>query len=170
MKQLIKKILKEQVESNEERFIQFILSKLKAPYFKNLNNLGVKRNEIKKILTLVFNQLIKIKNKNVYDERGNEIYHENSDGSWEKRKYDERGNEIYYENFNGQSSKSEYDEMNNEIYYEDSDGYWAKYEYDERGNEIYYENSDGQWLKSGYDENDDIIYQETDEGILLNKK
>ena len=37
----------------------------------------------------------------VYDEKGNQIYFENSDGFWEKREYDEKGKEIYRENRNG---------------------------------------------------------------------
>lgn len=36
-----------------------------------------------------------------YDERGNEIYFENSDGDWSKREYDKKGDEIYYEDSNG---------------------------------------------------------------------
>ena len=58
----------------------------------------------------------------VYNEKGNVIYFEDSDGYWSKNEYNEKGNEIYYEN---------------------SDGYWAKWEYDEKGKRIYYENSDG---------------------------
>ena len=54
----------------------------------------------------------------VYDEKGNEIYFENSKGFWEKSEYDEKGNVIYFEN---------------------SSGYWAKWEYDEKGNVIYFE-------------------------------
>ena len=37
----------------------------------------------------------------VYDEKGNAIYYENSNGFWVKREYDEKGNEIYYENSKG---------------------------------------------------------------------
>jgi hypothetical protein len=58
----------------------------------------------------------------VFGEKGNQIYFENSDGYWSKREYDEKGNQIYFE---------------------DSDGYWSKREYDEKGNQIYFENSDG---------------------------
>ena len=66
-------------------------------------------------------------NFEVYDEKGNVIYHEQSNGYWEKSEYDEKGNEIYYEN---------------------SNGYWSKREYDEKGNEIYYENSEGKIIDS----------------------
>ena len=77
----------------------------------------------------------------VYNEKGNVIYHENSNG---KRKYDGKGNVIYYENSNGYWSKREYDEKGNVIYYENSNGYWSKREYDEKGNEIYFEDSKGE--------------------------
>jgi hypothetical protein len=33
----------------------------------------------------------------LYDSKGNEIYAENSDGSWCKCEYDSKGNKIYYE-------------------------------------------------------------------------
>ena len=36
-----------------------------------------------------------------YDEKGNEIYFENSDGCWSKSKHNEKGNVIYYENNKG---------------------------------------------------------------------
>ena len=58
----------------------------------------------------------------LYNNNGNRIYIEWSDGTWCKREYDSNGNEIYYES---------------------SEGYWFKYGYDNNGNRIYYENSDG---------------------------
>ena len=56
---------------------------------------------------------------------------------------DKNGNELYYEESNGSWVKREVDENDNEIHYEDSDGYWAKHEYNELGQEIYYETSIG---------------------------
>ena len=55
--------------------------------------------------------------------------------------YDEKGNMIYLEDSNG---KWKYDEKGNVIYYESSYGYWEKSEYNEKGNEIYRENSKGE--------------------------
>jgi len=60
-----------------------------------------------------------------------------------KSEYDEKGNEICYEISNGYWQKREYDEKGNEIYYETSNGYWEKREYDEKGNETYFENRNG---------------------------
>ena len=80
----------------------------------------------------------------VYDEKGNRIYFENSNGYWVKSEYDEKGNEIYFEDSYGYWAKSEYNEKGNRIYYEDSCGYRAKWEYDEKNNQSYYENSKGE--------------------------
>ena len=56
---------------------------------------------------------------------------------------DEKGNEIYFENSNGYWVKREYDDEGNQIYYEGSNGYWYKREYDDEGNLIYWEDSYG---------------------------
>jgi len=57
--------------------------------------------------------------------------------------YDDNGNLIYSENSNGYWSKYEYDANGNVIYSEWSDGFWFKQEFDTNGNRIYYENSNG---------------------------
>ena len=79
----------------------------------------------------------------IKDSNGNEIYYENSDGSWEKREWDSNGNRIYYENSNGYWSRREYDSNGNVIYWENSNGFWEKREWDSNGKEIYFEDSDG---------------------------
>ena len=55
--------------------------------------------------------------------------------------FDEKGNLIYCEFSNGHWVKREYDENDNQIYYEDSEGGWVKIEYDKNGNEVYYKDS-----------------------------
>ena len=57
--------------------------------------------------------------------------------------YDDKGKEIYREDSNGYWWKREYDDNNNVIYFEDSYGFWSKQEFDDNGNRIYFENSDG---------------------------
>jgi hypothetical protein len=57
-----------------------------------------------------------------YDDNGNIIYRETSEGFWCKQEFDDNGNKIYYEN---------------------SEGYWFKRDYDSNGNILYYENSTG---------------------------
>lgn len=56
---------------------------------------------------------------------------------------DNRGNQIYYEDSCGFWIKREYNDNGSVIFYEDSKGYWVKYEYNDYGNTIYVENSDG---------------------------
>lgn len=57
----------------------------------------------------------------IKNNKGNEIYHEDSD-YWDKREFDDQGNIIYFEDSDGYWSKSEYDSQGNEIYSEDSNG------------------------------------------------
>lgn len=57
--------------------------------------------------------------------------------------YDERGNNIYLESSNGYWAKSKCDSQGNRIHFEDSVGYWAKQEFDDRGKRVYFEDSDG---------------------------
>ena len=80
----------------------------------------------------------------VYNEKGNLIYLEESNVYWSKREYVEKGNEIYYENSDGCWAKWEYNEKGKAIYYENSNGYWEKSEYNEKGNRSYFENSKGE--------------------------
>ena len=83
-------------------------------------------------------------NLEIKDKKGDLIYHEFSNGFWEKSEYDSQGNVIYFENSDGFWEKTEYNYKGNKIYYEISDGFWTKWEYDSEGNEIYYEDSDDQ--------------------------
>ena len=90
-------------------------------------------------------QFLKVKTFpfSIKDEKGNQIYFENSDGYWCKREYDEQGNLIYLENSDGCWTKHKYDDQGNRIYFENSYGYWTKHEYDDQCNRIYFENSNG---------------------------
>lgn len=58
----------------------------------------------------------------INDAKGNETYHEDSDGFWCRWERDAKGKVTYYEN---------------------SKGYWHRYEYDAKGNQTYFERSDG---------------------------
>ena len=78
----------------------------------------------------------------LYDDKGNKIYNEDSDGYWLKYEYDDNNNQIYYEN-SSSWWKSEFDADSNQTFYKDSDGYWEKYEFDANGKQIYWEDSDG---------------------------
>lgn len=79
----------------------------------------------------------------IKNDKGNQIYLENSDGWWVKREYDAKGNQIYCEYSDGYWHKRVHNDRGNEIYFENSDGYWRKREYNAKGNQIYFEDSDG---------------------------
>ena len=83
---------------------------------------------------------------------------------------DEKGNEIYFENSNGYWCKYEYDDNCNLIYLETSNGFWSKYECDDKGNVIYLENSDGYWCKREYDDEGNLIYWEDSYGLIIDKR
>jgi len=53
------------------------------------------------------------------------------------------GKQVYHENSNGYWNKWEYNSNGNEVYYEDSYGYWQKREYNSNGKKIYCEDSSG---------------------------
>ena len=56
--------------------------------------------------------------------------------------YDDKGNQIYFEDSNGWRSKKQYDTHGNQSYYETSDDYWLKSEYT-NGKRVYSESSYG---------------------------
>ena len=127
-----------------ERYIEYIVNDIQPPYFKNMrDNYGLSPDEYFLVLRRIFNQPVSVTGHYVYDNQGNNIYYENSDGDWRKWEYDDQGNKIYYETNTGYWAKRKYDDQGNEIYWGDSDGDWTKWEYDERGNIIYHEDSNG---------------------------
>jgi YD repeat-containing protein len=141
MKKLIRKILREHKSDRHYKILDKITEHVQLPYFESMEGLTIYDEDdqeyiMKKILGNIY-----IKRYYIYDDRGNRIYWEVSDG-WVKYEYDDKGNLIYHENSDGDWWKWEYDDKGNRIYYEDSDG-WRKYEYDDKGNKIYYEDSHG---------------------------
>ncbi len=171
MKNIIRKILKEE---RQEQFFNKIILLMKDdfPLFKNLKDYGfnLSEDELNYVLSGIFGEPVEIGDNSIYNQNGNRIYIENSNGDWVKREFDENGNKIYYENSNGLWRKWEYDENGNMIYYEPSDGDWYKKEYDEYGNKTYYENSDGFWYKKEYDENGNEIYFENSRGDIIDNR
>jgi hypothetical protein len=85
-----------------ERYINYIADDIEAPYFENMREIyGLRPDEYPLVLSKIFNQPVTIEGGRVYNQYGDKIYHENSDGSWFKQEYDAKGNEIYYEDNNG---------------------------------------------------------------------
>jgi len=107
-----------------ERYIDYIVNDIEAPYFDNMKEMyGLRPDEYKLIFGKVFNQPVTMgSNQRVYDKQGKTLYREYSDGHW---------------------YKYEYDTNDNIIYREDSNGYWYKREYNTNGNLIYSETSNG---------------------------
>jgi len=117
MKSLIRKILKEETTN---RFIEKVANYIKIPYFKNMESLGLTEDEYEMVLSKVYGQPVTINGNNVYDQYGNRIYFEDSDGNWIKRGYDINGKVIYYETSSGYIE--EFDQYGNRIYSVDSNG------------------------------------------------
>jgi hypothetical protein len=134
-----------------KKYINYIVNDIEPPYLKSLEPYGLKHNEKELVLSKVYNQPVTIEGKSVYDQYGNEIYYETSNGSWYKREYDSNGNQIYYEDIRGYWYKREYDANGNKIYSETSNGYWTKREYDSNGNLIYQEDSTGNIVNKRYE-------------------
>ena len=152
MKNIIKKILK---EDRRQMYINKIIHVMKNdfPLFNNIKLYGfydqLSEDELIYVLSGIFGEPVRYSDDIIYDdngiifnENGNQIYLENSNGDWEIWEYDENGNWIYHENYKGYWEKTEYNENGKLIYYENSNGYWKKYKY-EYGNIIYHESSDG---------------------------
>jgi hypothetical protein len=76
-----------------------------------------KLSETYKELGIAFTFPIEIK-----DHKGNETYHENSDGYWRKYERDSNGTETYFENSNDYSCRYEYDASGKVTYFENSEG------------------------------------------------
>jgi YD repeat-containing protein len=107
-----------------DKIIEFM--KNDYPLFHNLKLYGLydqlSEYELNYVLYGIFEKPVKVNELGIFNQNGNEIYYENSDGKWwVKREYDDNGNLLYEEN---------------------SEGWWVKREYDEYGNKIYYETSD----------------------------
>ncbi|HEY0090187.1 MAG TPA: hypothetical protein VGB37_15170 [Candidatus Lokiarchaeia archaeon] len=81
------------------------------------------------------------------------------------RIFDEKGNEIYLEYSNGFWVKSQFDKERNKIYYENSQGYWVKSKFNKDGNEIYYEDSTGEKWGTKAAEEKFKDYKDLDEAI-----
>ena len=77
------------------------------PYFKILKHFDLSDGEIDYILYGIFGEPVRYSydiiydNKVIYNENGNVIYYEDSEGTWEKTEYDDYGKVIYYEDSYG---------------------------------------------------------------------
>ena len=107
-----------------ERYIEYIVNDIQPPYFKNMREMyGLSEKEYELVLSKVFNQPVTIEGNRFYDNNGNVIYHENSNGFWDRYEYNDQGKRTYYEDSDGFWYKKEYDDQRNLVYYGDSTGY-----------------------------------------------
>ncbi len=84
-----------------KEYIEYIAKDIEKPYIKYLNMYGLKHNEMKLVLSKVFNQPVLVRNNHVYNTNNNEIYRETNNGDWVKYVYDTNGSLIYYEYSDG---------------------------------------------------------------------
>jgi YD repeat-containing protein len=186
MKKLIKKILREEINKSDRhyRILDKISEHVQLPYFKSMEGLTIyEKDDQEYIMRKILGDDMRIEGGYIYDDKGNMIYIEYSDGWWKRNKYDDNGNMIYEERSDGWWKRYKYDDKGKRIYWEDSDGDWEKWEYgnnliysetsngdsfvweyDENGNEIYFQNSDGLYRKTEYDEDGNEI--DSDEGWI----
>jgi hypothetical protein len=124
MKKLIKQILKETINTKVTNLVLDRLKsgRIKPPYIKNLEDLGLSEEEIKitleeftggEYINFGHYGIIKKNNRNIYDE-DSQFWH------------------IF-----------QYDENDNLVYTENSNDYWVKYRYNKDGWVIYKEDTYG---------------------------
>jgi len=83
-----------------DKIIEFI--KNDYPIIKNLKDYGfydqLSRDELNYVFSEIFVEPVKVNKLGIFNQNGNKIYYEDSDGYWTKREYDKNGNKIYFEN------------------------------------------------------------------------
>ena len=84
-----------------QKYIEYIVNDIELPYIKSLEPYGLRPEEYEMVLSKIFNQPVTIQGRYVYNNLGNLIYFENSDGGWFKQEYNNQGYEVYYENSYG---------------------------------------------------------------------
>ena len=128
MKRLIRKILREELNKSDRHYrrLDIISEHIQLPYFDSMEGLTIdEKDDQEYIMKKILGYNVKIKGKYIYDDKGNNIYYEHSNGSWEYWGFDARGKMIYREV---------------------SGGYWEKWEYGYGwypGTLIYYEDITG---------------------------
>jgi|688.fasta_scaffold127886_4 hypothetical protein len=127
MKNIIKRILREQVQS--PNYLLKVSNVLETPYFYNMEEqFGVTDiYDQEEVMKYIYGDGIRI--------------HEH-DRSWEKSTYNSNGKVIYQETSDGKWKKFEYDSVYHLIYFEESSGFWEKKEYGKNHICLYRETSE----------------------------
>jgi hypothetical protein len=79
----------------------------------------------------------------IKNERGQEIYYENSKGIWWKEEFNEQGKSIFFLSSEGVWSKNQWNEQGKNTRFENHTGHWRISEYNEQGEEIFCEDKSG---------------------------
>jgi len=87
----------------------------------------------------------KQKELKLYNSKGDLVYefYKNDDYYWEYT-YDDQGNQLTYENSNGYRCEYTYDDQGNQLTYKSSEGNWSELTYDDKGNALTYKDSNGE--------------------------
>ena len=169
MKNIIKKILR---ENYGDKITEIVINRLETkgpPYFKILEDYGLEENnQIIKIMRHFFPSLyiIDTDSKRIVDSRHNILYDEFDDESWNINEFDKE-NKIIKVIRDDYWKKLNYNDNGDIILVNDSNGLWVKRKYDDNHNVIYFEDNSGFWYKKEYDKDGEEIYKETSElGIV----
>jgi|688.fasta_scaffold31705_2 hypothetical protein len=179
MKQIIKRILREQFDSNYLEKVSNILIQSGPPYFKMMeDNFNVTdENDQLEVMKYIYGNDISIKYERrtyIYNKGENPIYSERKNAvfsltspEWEITEYDLNDKIIKRYDSEGSWEITDYDLNGNEIYTETSEGNWWKWEFDSKNNLLYHEDSSGYWVKHEYDQDGNEIYFVTSDGYWL---
>ena len=89
-----------------DKIIEFM--KNDYPLFKNLKDYGLYEqlsgDELNYVLSGIFGEPVKVNVLGIFNQYGNNIYSEHSDGYWRKWEYNDNGNIIYFENSDGEKT------------------------------------------------------------------
>ena len=169
MKQLIRKILKEEVNVNTLKKIHSMieLGKIKEPYPKSLELLGFDEDEIKEILSPLLNKYLKNIQPPYYKELKSYGLSDKEIELLLPKIFKKKGVEWY--KHRGYSFDINY--KGNEIYIEDKDGDWVEQKFDRNDRIIYHRKSNGNWYKLEFDRKGNTIYWEnSNDGVLIDKR
>ena len=91
------------MNAKHQKYIDYIAKDIELPYLKSLKPYGLKQDEMNMVLGIVFNQPVFYINQTggVYNKNRDKIYMESTNGIWCKYGYDNNGNIIYWESSDG---------------------------------------------------------------------
>jgi len=98
------------------KYINYIASDIELPYLKSLEPYWLKQDEMKLVLSTIFNQPVRIRGNSVIGEQEKIIYNESTRGYWEIKEHSKEGHLILWKNSYGTIRK--WDNEGNLLYEE----------------------------------------------------